>query len=139
MSAGKVFVDTNILVYAHDGDAGRRHEIAGGKVETLWDAQPPPALSIQVLQEFYVTLLRKGTPHDEARAAVEDHLGWHVVENTRALLIKGIRLHEEHQLSFWDGLILAAAIEAGAAELWSEDFAAGRKYEGVLIVNPLVA
>jgi predicted nucleic acid-binding protein len=137
MSAGKVFVDTNILVYAHDVESGRRQETARRKLETLWDAEEPPAVSVQVLQELYVTLLRKGVPQTEARDAVEDHMRWHVVENTKALLAEGIRLHQQQQLSFWDALILAAARDARAAELWSEDFTAGREYDGVKIVNPL--
>ena len=137
MSAGKVFVDTNILVYAHDVESGGRQEIARRKLEALWDAQQAPAVSVQVLQELYVTLVRKGIPQTEARNAVEDHMRWHVVENTKALLAEGIRLHQQHQLSFWDALILAAAQKAKAAELWSENFTPGREYHDVKIVNPL--
>ncbi|HUS90663.1 MAG TPA: PIN domain-containing protein [Phycisphaerae bacterium] len=138
MNGRKVFVDTNILVYAHDCGAGKKHRIAQPKVAALWRGNPIPSLSVQVLQELYATLLRKDVPQDEALRTVEDHLLWHVVENNRALLLDGILLHQRHQVSFWDGLILAAARAAGAAELWSEDFAAGRRYDGVLVVNPLV-
>jgi predicted nucleic acid-binding protein len=137
MSAGKVFLDTNILVYAYDRQAGRKHELAKREVAKLWRAMPRPALSVQVLQELYVTLLRKQVPARKAHLRVETLFQWHVVENTKALLAEGIRLHQQHQLSFWDALILAAAQDAKAAELWSEDFTPGRGYDGVKIVNPL--
>ena len=137
MNGDRVFIDTNVLVYAHDRGAGRKHQAAERRIAALWHEAYVPWVSVQVLQELYVTLLRKGIAHHEAMETVEDHLLWGVIENTRTLLIDGIELHQHHQLSFWDGLILAAARQAKAAELWSEDFTAGRRYEGILVVNPL--
>lgn len=137
MSAARVLVDTNILVYAYDPAAGQRHDIAQQQLTTLWDSPVVPVVSVQVLQELYATLLRKKAPQGVAEKAVRLYLQWEVIENTRALLLEGIRLHRQHQLSFWDGLILAATKQAKAAELWSENFVAGQQYDGVTIVNPL--
>lgn len=134
---GDVFIDTNILVYAHDRDAGKRHEQARMRVAELWQRQSLPWVSVQVLQEFFVNLHRKGVPLSEARSAIQDYSTWRVVENTVSLLERGLLEMERWQLSFWDGLILAAARQAGATTLWSEDFNEGQDYGGVAVVNPL--
>jgi len=106
-----IFVDTNILVYAHDRDAGAKHEQACARLKELWRADEAPWLSVQVLQEFFVNLCRLGVPLAEAR--------------------------ERWRVSFWDALILAAAREAGAKTLWSEDINPGQDYGGSRVVNPL--
>lgn len=137
MSASPVFVDTNILVYAHDRDAGEKHRIAREKIASLWKEPLPPSISIQVLQEFYVNLIRKDVPTAEARQTVVDYLDWNVVDNDRALLLEGIHLRERWQVSFWDALILAAAQRAGTRSIWSEDLNTGQDYGGVVAVNPL--
>lgn len=132
-----VFVDTNILVYAHDRDAGDKYLAAKSALASLWDRPLPPSISIQVLQEFYVNLLRKRVEGGTAREIVLNYLEWDVVENDRALLLKGMRLRDTLRLSFWDALIVAAARTAGAKELWSEDFNPGQDLEGIVVVNPL--
>jgi predicted nucleic acid-binding protein len=137
MSA-RVFVDTNILVYAHDLDAGEKHERAKQRVTELWRSATSPTVSVQVLQELFVNLQRKGVPRDAARELVEDYLQWRVVENTGDLLLEGIAAMDRWSLTFWDALIVAAARKAGAKELWSEDLNVGQDYGGVKVVNPLV-
>ena len=137
MNGKKVFVDTNILVYAHDRDAGERHERARQLIDDLWNFPVVSAVSVQVLQELYVTLLRKRVAPIKAREVVADFLLWDVVENTKGLLLNGIAMQQRYKLSFWDALILAAAYHAKAAELWSEDFNVGQAYDGVRAVNPL--
>ena len=132
-----VFVDTNILVYAHDADAGPRHAAARDKVKALWDAPLPPSVSVQVLQELYVNLLRKGTRSGAARELVNDYLEWDVVPNSVPLLQAAMLGAERWKISLWDALIVAAASEAGASVLWSEDLNAGQDYDGVVVVNPL--
>ena len=133
----EVFVDANILVYAHDRDAGRKHSQARDRVKALWQTETMPWVSVQVLQEFFVNLHRKGVPFAEARAAVQDYSKWRVVENSAALLDRGLAEMERWQLSFWDGLILAAARQAGVSTLWTEDFNDGQSYGGIRAVNPL--
>ncbi len=132
-----IFVDTNILVYAHDKDAGARHEKARELVRRLWQDPTMPTISIQVLQELYVNLIRKQIPAETAGEIIDDYLHWNVIENTREILKRGIDLSIRFHLSFWDSMIIAAAESADAAELWSEDLQAGAVIAGIHIVNPL--
>ena len=136
MNAERVFVDANVLVYAHDRGAGGKHERAKGIVRDCWASGIPANLSVQVLQEVHVTLLRKGLPMADSAAIVEDYLRWNVVENRIALLREALVVQGEFGLSFWDASIVAAALASGAEELWSEDFQAGRIYRGLRVVNP---
>jgi predicted nucleic acid-binding protein len=137
MSDDQVFVDTNILVYAHDKDAGDKYRIAREKVKSLWDRPLLPSISIQVLQEFYVNLIRKRVNASAAREAAMSYLEWDVIDNDRFLLLEGMRMKEKWSISYWDALILAAARKAKATELWTEDLNPGQRYEGIVVVNPL--
>jgi predicted nucleic acid-binding protein len=137
MSDKQVFVDTNILVYAHDKDAGIKHQKARAAVESLWNRPIMPSISIQVLQEFYVNLIKKNVKASDVRETIMNYFEWDVIHNDRKLLIEGMRLKEKFSLSFWDALIVAAARTAKATELWSEDLNPGQNYEGVVAINPL--
>src|SRR5437879_3807671 len=137
MPSASVFVDTNILVYAHDRNAGDKYQIAQQKVLTLWQRPISPSVSVQVLQELYVNLIRKKLSAREAKEFVTDYLRWTVVHNDPSLLLEGISIVERYKISLWDGLIIAAAIRAGASEVWSEDLNDGQDYGGVRVVNPL--
>jgi predicted nucleic acid-binding protein len=134
----QVFVDTNILVYAYDRDAGLKHLKAKETIRNLWARSIPPAISVQVLQEFYVNLTRKGVEESHATALVEAYLRWTVVDNDKEVLLEGIRLRRRYKVSLWDALILAAAMRAGAAVLLTEDLTLGQRYEKVRVVNPLL-
>ena len=138
MQNKQIFVDTNLLVYAHDRDAADRHEKAKALVAELWRRPMLPAISVQVLQELYVNLIRKQVSDMEARETIADYRTWYVVENDGMLLMEGIEIRERLQSSFWDGLILAAAKRARAGVIWSEDFNTGQDYDGVVAVNPLI-
>jgi predicted nucleic acid-binding protein len=132
------FVDTNILVYAEDRDAGRKHEVARDLIVDLWNSRDG-VLSVQVLQELYVTLTRKvRRPLSAARAAelVREYLAWRVVDNDGALLIGAMALQQKGSLSFWDALIVEAASAAGCQRLYSEDLNPGQRFGAVEIVNP---
>jgi predicted nucleic acid-binding protein len=132
------FVDTNILVYAEDRDAKTKHEVARDLVVKLWDERSG-VLSIQVLQEFYVNVTRKlKKPLSSAKAleVVEEYLTWTVIENTGKLLTTAIELQQKAQLSFWDAMIVQAAIDSGCDTLYSEDMNAGQRFGTLLIVNP---
>ncbi len=137
MSDDPVFVDTNILVYAHDKDAGKKYLLAKSAVESLWNRPIMPSISVQVLQEFYVNLIRKRVKPSDARETVMNYLEWDVIENDHALLIEGVHLHEKLSISFWDALIIAAAKRAKVNKLLSEDLNSGQSYEGIVVVNPL--
>jgi predicted nucleic acid-binding protein len=132
------FVDTNILVYAEDRDAGRKREIARDLLVDLWSSREG-VLSVQVLQEFYVTVTRKlKRPMSAAMAAeiVDEYLTWQVVENTKTLLKAALQLQAKAQLSFWDAMMVQAAIEARCDRLYTEDLNAGQRVGGVTLVNP---
>jgi predicted nucleic acid-binding protein len=133
-----VFVDTNVLVYADDRDAKEKHQLARELVLGLWE-EGDGVVSVQVLQEYYVTVtrkLKKPLSAAKAQAAVDEYLSWTVVENTGALLQEAIRLQQQAQLSFWDAMVVQAALEAGCDVLYSEDLSAGQRFGALVVVNP---
>ena len=138
MSASR-FVDTNILVYAHDLDAGDKRERAAAVVSDLWDSREG-MISVQVLQEFYVTITRK-VPQPlampEARAIVEAYRAWRVQAPTASTVLRASEIQQRNQLSFWDAMILATAEEGGAEVILSEDLNQGQLIEGIRVENPL--
>jgi len=136
MSA-KTFVDTNILVYAHDVDQAEKHLIARRILIELMSNRSG-ALSPQVLQEFYVTVTRKIAKPLSKRAArdiVEDYSVW-CIATTAVEVATAFRIEDEARISFWDALICASALKAGATVLLSEDMNSGQKIAGVRIENP---
>ena len=138
MSA-RCFVDTNILVYAHDASAGEKHERARALVESLWRSRNG-VVSTQVLQELSVNVLRKAAhplDHDATRELVSDYLSWHVVVNDGEAVLAALDLERRHRVPFWDALIIHAALVAGAEVLYSEDLSDGQRYGDVRVVNPL--
>jgi predicted nucleic acid-binding protein len=140
MSA-RYFVDTNILIYAHDAAAGEKHQQARALLEELWTARSG-VISTQVLQELVVNLRRKvRKPLDAAaiRDIVSDYLTWQVVVNGGGSILEALELETKYQLSFWDALIVQAANASGAAILYSEDLSDGQSYGAVRVVNPLRA
>ena len=135
----KVFIDTNILIYAHDTEAGLKRERAAEVLLELWSTKLG-VLSTQVLQEFYVNVTRKiPVPLEKstARDIVERYSVWPIVTIDSALILRASKIEERHQLSFWDSLIIAAAQKTNASKLLSEDLNAGQEIGGVLIENPL--
>ncbi len=132
----RVFVDSNIIVYAYDIDAGIRHKKAAILLKSLWTQPVPASISIQVLQECYVNFIKKGVSEKLAAEIIEDLLKWNVVVNDAALLMEGMRLKVKLKLSFWDSLIIAAAKSAKVDKILSEDLGAGHLYEGLKIINP---
>lgn len=135
------FVDTNVLVYAHDSSDRRRHPIAAALVDDLWRARDG-VLSTQVLTEFYAVVTRKfdpPMPRREARGLIDIYAAWPVVQVDPPLIVAASALEEKHSLSFWDALIIEAAQRAGADRLVSEDLQTGRRIAGLVIDNPFLA
>ena len=131
------FVDTNILLYAVcGGGAGRARAEVAREILRRDDL----AVSVQVLQEFYVQATRSGRAqplsHAEAAELIALWLRFTVVEISVPLMQCALRLKERHRISYWDAAILAAAASAGCTELLSEDLNAGQNYDGVRVVNP---
>ncbi len=136
-----VFVDTNVLVYAHDASETTRQPTAQAVLAELWRNRLG-ALSNQVLQEFYVVATRKFDPpmtRREARDLVEAYSHWRLVQIDVPLILAASQLEERHSLSFWDALIVEAARRAGASRLISEDLQSGRRLAGMLIDNPFAS
>ena len=141
MTAHKIFVDTNVLVYAHDATAGRKRDLAREAILELWNSETG-VLSTQVLQELFVSLTQKiPIPIDgrKARTILEDLCAWEVVVNDEQSMLGAIDLKAKYQLSFWDSLILDAARRSGATTLLSEELSKGQRIGGLTIVNPFVA
>jgi predicted nucleic acid-binding protein len=136
----KVFVDSNILIYAHDKDAGSKQRRAAECLRKLWENHTG-RLSTQVLQEFYVNVtqkIKKPLRRDLAREIVRNYGLWVESPMTPATVVRGSEISEIWRIAFWDSMIVAAAEQDGAAELLTEDLHAGQVIAGVRIVNPLL-
>ena len=136
----RYFVDTNILMYAHDRGSGTKHDKAKALVETLWRDRSG-VVSTQVLQELAVNLRRKTRKPlnaSETREVIEDYMAWHVVVNGGESILDALDIEERYQISFWDALIAQAAQSCGAEALYSEDLADRQQYGSVRALNPLV-
>lgn len=137
----KCFVDTNVLVYAHDRSTGSKHERALSLLESLWDSGNG-ILSTQVLQELCVTLRRKATNPlalGELRELVRDYSTWEVVVNSTDSVLRALEIAARYRISFWDAMILQAAEISKCSILYSEDLAAGMKFGSIQVLNPFAA
>lgn len=137
-TSDKAFVDTNVLIYAHDVDAGRKHEMAKAVLRELW-AERTGLVSTQVLQEFYVNATRKiRTPlsRPAARSVVSTYAPWCVDGITTADLAAAFQIEDDANISFWDALIVAVAARSGARRVLSEDLNSGQVIAGMTIHNP---
>jgi predicted nucleic acid-binding protein len=130
------FIDTNILLYAYNNAAGNKREIALKIVEEGWTRPGCNAISVQVLQEFYVNFVRSGQSHEATRQIIEDLSQWPVVDNTLERFGQGLELCRQFQTSLWDAMILSAAKFSGAKKLLTEDLNHGQNYSGIEVVNP---
>lgn len=138
MHENRVSVDTNVLIYAHDKSAGRKHDVARYRILALWE-EGRGLLSTQVLQELFLGMTRKiPNPVSLAlgRKIIEDLLAWEVVINDGTSVLAAIDIQSRYRLSFWDALIVQAALRGGATVLLSEDLAHGQAIQGVTIQNP---
>jgi predicted nucleic acid-binding protein len=136
----RVFVDTNVLVYAHDRSTGEKHETARAVLEDLWRRRAG-VLSTQVVQEFYVNVRRKARKpidRNEALRLVEDYLAWEVVVNDAGSILEALAVEARYDLSFWDALIVQAANAAAVDILLTEDLRHGQVYGAVEARNPFV-
>jgi predicted nucleic acid-binding protein len=134
----KAFFDTNIIVYAHDRGAGTKRDSAAALIEAHVRSATL-VISTQVLIESHNTLMRAALlDRAAALAFVEALADEHVVATDAALVLRAIRLSQQHQLSHWDGLIVQAALDAGCTTLFSEDMQPGMRYGDLEIVDPLV-
>lgn len=137
---GKVFLDTNILIYAHDIDAGLKHDVSIAILEKIWE-EKNGVISTQVIQEFYVNVTRK-IPNPitpvQARGIILNYFSWHVEAIEPHTILSASEIEEKYVLSFWDSLIIATACQSEAGKIITEDLNHGQNIEGVLIENPFL-
>ena len=137
---GKFFVDTNLLVYAYDSSAGEKWRTSLEVLSLLW-MHRTGVLSTQVIQEFFVSLTQK-VRHPVlpkmAKEIISDLVQWLIVVNDGKNILRAIDLQTKYHFSFWDSLILQAAIASNSEFLLSEDFRDGQVIESVTIVNPFL-
>ena len=134
--SGKEFVDTNILIYAFDLTAGQRRDMAAALIERLW-IERTGCVSVQVLQEFYVTATKKlSMPPADAVAQVERFGKWMIHRPALNDVLSAIQLPREKKISFWDAMILHSAMSLDCTVVWSEDLSAGQRWHGLMVQNP---
>lgn len=140
MSAENVreFVDANVLVYAWDASAGLKRKRSAELLSSLWD-KGAGCLSVQVLQEFFVTITRK-VPQplsiDDAAERVGELAAWKIFAPTADDVLAAIRLHQHASISFRDAMVVEAAAQTGCNILWTEDMSDGQLLRGVRLRNP---
>ena len=136
--ASREFVDTNVLVYAFDSSAGIKQKAAKTLLERVWQTGTG-CLSVQVLQEFFVTVTRRVARPlsvDEAADRIREFAAWRVFSPTVTDVLAAIDLQKQARLSFWDAMVVRAAAESGCDTLWTEDLNDGQTIRGVHIRNP---
>lgn len=132
------FIDTNVLVYAHDVTAGAKTGRAAELIDDLWESGEG-CLSLQVFQEFFVNITRKVARPLPPRVAADiiEKLGsWTTHSPTTKDLLAAIDIHDRRKISLWDALVIRSASRLGCKILWTEDLKDGETYEGVRIRNP---
>jgi predicted nucleic acid-binding protein len=132
------FVDANILVYAYDASAGRKKTAAEDLLGQLWEAGTG-CLSVQVLQEFFVTVTAKVAEPlsvDEAADRVREFGAWTVFAPVVNDVLRAIEIQKQTKLNFWDAMIVQAAAELGCDVLWTEGLNDGQVIRGVRIRDP---
>jgi len=136
MSAKRYSMDTNILIYSIDSQAGERHLRAMEIMQEMMNSDC--VLTLQSLAEFFNASTRKGKmPKQEAMAQINDWMLLfpiaHAVPTTLKMAMKAV---QEHQFSFWDAMILETAVQAGVDHLFSEDMQHNQTWKGMVIENP---
>lgn len=140
-SATLAFVDTNILLYAHDRSAGEKQVKAAKLLTELWEDHSG-VLSPQVLQEFLVNAVRKlQSPLSlvKTRDIVRTYGLWVTRDTKVEDILRATEIMELTSFSFWDSLIIASAEATGCALLYSEDMQHGQQVAGLTICNPFNA
>jgi predicted nucleic acid-binding protein len=134
------FVDANVLIYAHDFSAGAKRDRARDLLRDLLENRNG-CVSTQVLQEFYVNVTRKianPVALDVAAEIISDHAVWTVHQAGIEDILDAIQLQQQHQLSFWDAMIITSAMALGCDVVWSEDFSHGQRFGSLSVLSPFV-
>ncbi|HVB40899.1 MAG TPA: PIN domain-containing protein [Terriglobales bacterium] len=135
----KTFIDTNILIYAHDLDEPRKRGLANAALREIWESNTG-IISLQILMEFYVNATRKlRLGHEAAREIMERYAEWVTAVVEPRDVLAATRLEEDAKINFWDALIVVAAAKSGAERILTEDMNPGQRLLGVRIENPFLA
>jgi predicted nucleic acid-binding protein len=137
---GKVFVDSNVLIYAHDRDAGVKQQRAAERLRELWE-NGLGRLSTQVLQEVYVNVtqkIKRPLTRSVAREVIRNYGLWVESVITPSTVVRASEISEAWKLAFWDSMIVAAAEQDSVQELFSEDLSHGEVIAGIRVVNPFL-
>ena len=135
----RVFVDTNVFLYALDQADRKKQLAARAWRDELWKSRLG-RISFQVLQEFYVKAAQKWPENrDDARAEVKDLLAWRPVTVDASILERGWKLQDRFQLSFWDALIVSAAKSIGCRYLLTEDLQTNQDLDGLTVISPFLS
>jgi predicted nucleic acid-binding protein len=131
-----VFLDTNILIYAHDNadktKQRRARELIGKVSERQFIC-----LSTQVLKEFANACVRKlGLSQADILLLLDEYAKLRVVETTPLLIREAVDVHFVYGYSFYDSLIISTAASAGCKLIYTEDLAHGQTVKGVTLLNP---
>ena len=134
----KYFLDTNIIVYAHDSTTPTKQEIAQ---EYIFNGirEHTGVISAQVLSEFFVTVTKKikqTLSIPVARHSIALLSTLQVVDIDFDIVLRAIRMQEEYHIGYWDGMIIAAAERARCKTLYTEDLNPGQTYAGIMCINP---
>jgi predicted nucleic acid-binding protein len=141
LTPSRQFVDTNVLIYAHDSTAGSKQAHAKNLLQELWKGGNG-CISMQILQGFYYNVTQKiAMPMSKPEAAENIRLlsQWKVHSPHPRDILNAIQIQQHYQLSFWDALVINSAARLGCQIIWSEDLNAGQVYEGVTVQNPFAS
>jgi len=136
----RVFVDTNVLVYARDSRYPQKQKTAADRLKTLWHSRSGRT-SVQVLSEYYVTLTRKlkpGIPPEDAWDDVQSFMSWEPQSIDGEVIIRARELERRYKASWWDATVIAAAQIQSCTVLLSEDLQHGMAFGSLLVLNPFV-
>ena len=132
----KAFFDTNVLAYEFEQRDLRKRDIARELLRE-WRSSGRMVLSVQVLQELYVVLTRKmGISEKDAEEIIKNYAKLPIISADSDLVLRGIEISQRYKVSFWDALLIAAALRGNCRIIFTEDLSHGAKIEGVEIVNP---
>jgi predicted nucleic acid-binding protein len=135
---GRQFVDTNIFVYAYDKGNGVKQRLARKLITGLWENRRG-CVSIQVLQELYVTLTKKVStplPPETALKIISDLGEWTYHVPDVGDIIEAVHFQDKYRISFWDAMIVNSVCKTGSSVLWTEDLSSGQVYGNVTAYNP---
>jgi len=133
------FFDTNVLVYAFDEGEPEKRKVALGLIEEHLIGGDG-TISVQVLREFYSAVRREPQPlsDEDATAAVRRLAGFSPISEDTGMVLRAVRRTGEMSISFWDALIVEAALKSGADRLFTEDLQHGQVIEGMRVENPFL-